>query len=202
MEMTSFDDPRRIQATLDELDGLCIVISAPSAPAAQGATLCGLLACLGIFICLVFVVARAFAFAESLDPHVFIPPLGIRWVIMMTLFVLFLAACFFIELRRRETIQVDGQHIRLATFPRLIPRRRIRAYALKDVKNLRYAPTIPAGSFAARDSFQSLAFDYDGSTVYFVTAVPEKLSRQILRTIKDRYKIAEDNDESLPVERI
>lgn len=203
MRMTSFDDPRRIQATYDEVDGLCIVISAPTAPALGGLILSGLIACAGIGICVVFLATQVIRSTWHFDPNAFIPPPVIAAVIVLTLLVLpGTAHICFVELRRREVIQVDGQHIKLATFPRMIPRRRVSAYALGEVSNLRYAPSLPPGSRANPDFIKSLAFDYEGSTVHFVRGVPEKLSRQILKTVKDRYKIAEDKDESLPVERL
>jgi hypothetical protein len=49
---------------------------------------------------------------------------------------------------------------------------------------------------------ESVAFEYRGETVRFGMALPEEESRRLIRTIKDYYKVQDDKDEPLPVERL
>ena len=45
-------------------------------------------------------------------------------------------------------------------------------------------------------------FEFWGDTVRFGMGLSEEESRRLIKTIKDRYKIPDDEDEPLPVEWI
>ena len=203
MKLTSVNDPDRIQATFDEIDGLCIVISSPTAPTVHGLILKGMTVVCGTAITFLFLALRVADFVRNHDPAVFAPPPGIVLVMLVTLAcVIGFAYSFRYELRRREVIQVDGFNLKLAWHGFLLRHRRARVFALKDVRNLRYSPSLAGYNADTRASNRSVAFDYPGSTVHVGLGVPEKESRRIIKTIKDRYKIAADADEALSIERV
>jgi hypothetical protein len=202
MKFTSGNDPDRIHATFDELDGLCIVISSPTAPTIASLIILGSVTCAGTFACLAFLTYRVLAFAWFRDPAAFIIHPGVGLVMVVTVACsLRFAYNYFFELPRREVIQIDGDNLKVVSFPRLFPWR-TRVYPLRSVSNLRYSPSFPTGHATDRSAGLSIALDYEGSTAHFGRGLPEKEARRIIKTIKDRYKITDDKDEALPVERI
>jgi hypothetical protein len=48
----------------------------------------------------------------------------------------------------------------------------------------------------------NIAFDYDGASIRFAPGLGETECRRLIRTIKDRYKIPDDRDEPLAIERM
>ena len=98
-------------------------------------------------------------------------------------------------------IQIDGDNLKVASFPHLFPRR-TRVYPLQYVSNLRYSPWFPSGRATDTSVGLSVALDYEGATAHFGRGLPEKEARRIIKTIKDRYKITDDKDEALPVEHL
>jgi hypothetical protein len=202
MKFTSVNDPVRIHATFDEFDGLCIVISSPTAPTIGSLILLGSIACAGTCTCLVFLAYRVLAIALLRDPAAFVIHPGTGLVMVVTVASsLWFAYNYFFELPRREVIQIDGDNLKVASFPHLFPRR-TRVYPLRYVSNLRYSPSFPNGRATDASSSLSIALDYEGSTAYFGRGLPEKEVRRIIKTIKDRYKITDDKDEALPVEHL
>jgi hypothetical protein len=75
-------------------------------------------------------------------------------------------------------------------------------YQLSKVRNLRYAPYGYLPDSLDTSNRPSLAFDYSGETIHFGLGLSEEESRRLIRTIKDRYKILEDEVEPLPVDRL
>jgi hypothetical protein len=202
MKFTSVDHDDRIHATFDELNGLCIVISSPTAPTIASLIFLGFIACAGTFTCLVFLTYRLLAFAWFRDPAAFVIQPGIALVMVGTVASsLWFAYNYFFELPRREVIQIDEDILKVASFPHLFPRR-TRVYPLQYVSNLRYSPWLPIGRATDTSAGLSIALDYEGSTAHFGRGLPEKEARRIIKTIKDRYKITDDKDEALQVERI
>jgi hypothetical protein len=202
MKFTSVDHDDRIHATFDELNGLCIVISSPTAPTIASLIFLGFIACAGTFTCLVFLTYRLLAFAWFRDPAAFVIQPGIGLVMVGTVASsLWFAYNYFFELPRREVIQIDEDILKVASFPHLFPRR-TRVYPLQYVSNLRYSPWLPIGRATDTSAGLSIALDYEGSTAHFGRGLPEKEARRIIKTIKDRYKITDDKDEALQVERI
>jgi hypothetical protein len=202
MKFTSVNHDDRIHATFDELNGLCIVISSPTAPTIASLIILGCIACAGTFTCLVFLTYRVLAFAWFRDPAAFVIQPGIGLVMVGTVASsLWFAYNYFFELPRREVIQIDGDNLKVASFPHLFPRR-TRVYPLQYVSNLRYSPWFPSGRATDTSVGLSIALDYEGATAHFGRGLPEKEARRIIKTIKDRYKITDDKDEALPVERI
>jgi hypothetical protein len=61
---------------------------------------------------------------------------------------------------------------------------------------------VAAQDLGMRASDGNGRIDYEGSTARFGRGLPEKEARRIIKTIKDRYKITDDKDEALPVERL
>lgn len=118
-------------------------------------------------------------------------------------------------LRGRESIAIDpdGQTLVARRLGTLIPRR-TRSYPLDQVRNLRFAPLVmQLFPTSLRESFEyqlqwmgtgggSIAFDHPGGTGRFGSQLSETESRRLIKTIKDHYKILDEMDEPLPVERL
>jgi hypothetical protein len=102
--------------------------------------------------------------------------------------------------RRRQIVTIDNDQLMIHHENPLhdVPR----AYSLGEIRNLRYSPDVNSGVLAAFDPTGRIAFDFRDSTIRFGPGLSDSESRRLIRTIKDRYKIAEDEDEALPVERI
>ena len=123
------------------------------------------------------------------------------------------------HLKGREQICIDGQSIVISRLDALFWRP-ARVFALSNVSNLRFAPlAVVAFPRSFSDSVEttaahmqmmtvmgtgggSIAFDCGGKTHRFGIQLSESESRRLIKTIKDRYKIQEDKDEPLPVERL
>lgn len=86
---------------------------------------------------------------------------------------------------------------------------RSRSYDLAGIRNMRFAPLV-YNPFSMSGSWQyqfqmlgvaggSVAFDHGGKTYRFGNALPETESLRLIATIKQRFKIADDCVEPLPV---
>jgi hypothetical protein len=85
MKLTSVNDPDRTQATFDEIDGLCIVISSPTDPTVHGLILKGMTVVAGavsLFVCL---AVRPADVVWNHDPAVFAPSPEIFLVMLVTI---------------------------------------------------------------------------------------------------------------------
>jgi hypothetical protein len=86
---------------------------------------------------------------------------------------------------------------------------RSRSYNLAGVRNLRYAPLV-SNPFSMSGSWHyqfqmlgvaggSVAFDHEGKTHRFGNGLSETEAARLVATIKQRYKIADDGVEPMPV---
>jgi hypothetical protein len=87
---------------------------------------------------------------------------------------------------------------------------------MDEISNLRFAPAsmrMYPSPFAFHENWDlqsqwmgmgagSIAFDHAGGTQRFGVQLSETESRRLIKTIKDHYKIPDDKDEPLPVERL
>lgn len=99
----------------------------------------------------------------------------------------------------REVIRIDDDLLVIRHQGGLPTGRGTRSYPMAELRNLRYAP-VPARLGRRPRDHRSLAFDCGGKTVRFGDAVLEEEARRIVRTIKDRFPIPDDEVEPLPVE--
>jgi hypothetical protein len=103
--------------------------------------------------------------------------------------------------RCREIIQIDGDTLVLSAEGYLLTHRPKRTYLLSEVRNLRYEPSpLSLGDRNCPMCGLSIAFDYRASTRRFGLSLPQVESHSLIRTIKDRYKIADDKAKPLPFE--
>ncbi len=137
------------------------------------------------------------------------------WLIAWTVGGIFVLDAFIWQSRGHESVRIDpdGETLVVRRLGTLIPRR-TRTYPLDRVRSLRFAPVMmPFSPFAIRASFEfqlqwigagggSIAFDVDGRTERFGSELSETESRRLIKTIKDHYKIQDDKDVALPVERL
>jgi hypothetical protein len=101
----------------------------------------------------------------------------------------------------QETIGIDGFHLVISRAGGVRPRRLDRVYCLDRMRNLRYSPTPPHRNWVG-PSREAIAFDVDDTTVRFGKKLREADALRLIRTIKERYKIPDDWDEPLSVERL
>lgn len=214
----------RSRVTLDEIDGLRIHIPALRQRFLMvflGIWLIGWL--IGEVMAIVWLVTMALGF--SMNPgrgfqgpnagNVPMIPFLIFWVTGWTLGGLAVMDALLWQLRGREWIRIDpdGEFMTVQRLGTLFPRR-TRIYPLSEIRNLRYGP-LPLLMFPMnfRDSIESqlqwlgtaggsIAFDRDGRTRRFGSLLSETESRRLIKTIREHYKILDDQDEPLPVERL
>jgi hypothetical protein len=221
MFATTRSDHVRSRVTLDEIDGLQITI-----PAAQSLFLIlflsvwligwlfGELSLLGTLTAPVLDGAGGPRFINAGGPQVaFLIP----WLICWTVGGAVAMDALIWQFRGRETVGIDpdGRCMVIRRLGTLIPRR-ARTYSMDEVSNLRFAP-LSMGMFPSPFAFRenldlqsqwmgmgagNIAFDHAGGTRRFGTQLSEAESRRLIRTIKDHYKIPDDKDEPLPVERL
>jgi hypothetical protein len=189
----------RSRVTFDEIDGLSITIPAKSDPSDFVAR--AIISGGGVVAAL---VSLSFVFLNAPmrthDPH---GSTLFPWLIMAFMFCL---PCLVMGIRHwhaagcREIIHLDGYHITLSSEGYAFPARQTRTLPLGEVRNLRYSPVQHQSSRGLQEG-ESIAFEWLGKTVRFGMALSEEESRRLIRTIKDYYKIPDDKDEPLPVER-
>lgn len=223
--MVVFFSPRsdiiRSRVTLDEINGLEITI-----PAARSRYIVAFLGvwltgwALGEVMALAALVAMALGLpmgqgqviGGTLPPSIFLTLWLAGWTVGGILVMEILAW----QLRGREGIRIDpnGEGLAVARLGGLLPRRK-RTFPLHQIRNLRYAPSNPMAGFPfpSREALEAqlqwfgiaggaIAFDHPGGTARFGAQLSEMESRRLIKTIKEHYKIEDDQDEPLPVERL
>ncbi len=101
----------------------------------------------------------------------------------------------------QETIRIDGFHLVISRAGEVCPRRPELVYSMDRIRNLRYSPTPPHRNWVGA-SREAIAFDVGDTTVRFGKKLCEADALRLIRTIKERYKIADDRDEPLAVEQL
>jgi hypothetical protein len=190
----------RSRVTFDEIDGLSITIPAKSDPSDFVAR--AIIAGGGVVAAL---VSLSFVFLNAPmrthDPH------GSTLFPWLVVALMFCVPCLVIGIRHlhaarcREIIHVDGYHITLSSEGYALLHRPRRRLPLAKVRNLRYSP-VHHGSGQGVPEGESIALDWRRETIRFGMALSEEESRRLIRTIKDYYKIQDDKDEPLPIERL
>jgi hypothetical protein len=205
----------RSRVTLDEIEGLQIIIPPPRSRFVR----------LYLGLCLaawVFgelgVLAALVGLGLGIGPHFANnPPVFVLvfWLVAWNVGGIFMLDIFIWQSRGHESIRIDpdGETLVVRRVGSFIPRR-TRTYPLDRVRSLRFAPVMmPFSPFAFRETWEfqlqwlgsgggSIAFDVDGRTERFGSQLSETESRRLIKTIKDHYKIQDDKDEALPVERL
>lgn len=135
-------------------------------------------------------------------------PWGFLWLAGLTGVGLLPLFAVFWNMSGREIILINDQD--------LVVRRELGGFhlwewgfALAAVRNLRYSPPIyDPFSFSEPWAYQlqwlgigggSVAFDYDGKTYRFGCGLSEVESRRLIKTVREYFKIEDDQDEGLPV---
>jgi hypothetical protein len=106
---------------------------------------------------------------------------------------------------RSQSVVIDGDHLMIRRS--VGSDRSESSYSLAGMRNLRYSPD---PEFATRwrvyharlETPENIAFDYNGATIRFAPGLDETECRRLIRTVKDRYKIPDDQDEPLSIERL
>jgi len=208
----------RSRVAFDELDGLLITIPAVTSwPFAifLGVWLCGWAVgealALGTLSLHFLGLSIGPQFTNN-TPIVFL----LLWTLGWTVGGLFVLDALVWQFRGREVNRIDDQSIVTSRVGSLFPRR-TRTFDLSDVTNLRFAPlayvAFPRSFSDYREGLGaqmqmigtgggSVAFDHGGKTHRFGIQLSESEARRLIKTIEDRYKIEEDKDEALPVERM
>jgi hypothetical protein len=212
-------DAIRSRVTLDEIEGLQIVI-----PPAKNGFPTRFLAFWLVGWAIGEIVVAGWLVGLSLGvvapPHMkndnIAPvPFLLLWLAGWTVGGVYAIDLFVWRSRGREWVRIDpaGESLVLRRLGTFIPRR-TRTHPLDRVRNLRYAPlTMPLFPTSFREALESqlqmvgtgggsVAFDVDGRTERFGSQLSETESRRLIKTIKDHYKIQDDKDEALPVERL
>jgi hypothetical protein len=205
----------RSSVTFDEIEGLVITI--PAVKSRLIAVVLGLLFVLVLIdalICLVAVIGLPILVAQpentpndALALMLFVPSLLILFAI---------AAWFQLQdllwrLRGREIIQINDEELMVTRQGKLGKSPSVRC-PLSEVSNLRYAPTPRSWTVPVEINRRSItwmgihdariALDWRGQTHRFGVRLSETECRRLIKTIKDRYKIPDYQDEPLPVERL
>jgi hypothetical protein len=214
-------DQVRSRVTLDEIGGLQITI-----PAARSLFLVlflsvwllgwsvGELAALGTLAAWALGVAPGLKFGNAGGPPT---PFLLVWLALWTVAGVVVMDVLVWQFRGRETIGIDpdGRSLVVGRLGTLIPRR-TRTFSMDEVRNLRVSPlsiSMFPSPFAFRENWDaqlqwlgigggSIAFDHAGGTQRFGSQLSDTESRRLIKTIRDRYKIPDDRDEPLPVERL
>jgi hypothetical protein len=193
-------EPQRSRVTEDEIDGFRIAIPIDPSCGEIYHFCAGLLGWLIVEIVLVNMVFSSLSHRPIVgDPPVWgvlflalvSTGVGIAWLIWL-----------FPWGRRSQIINIADEQllIRLEGVRGDDPK----SYQLSKIRNLRYSPAVDSPLLAAIDPTRAgrIAFDHGESTVHFGPGLSDRESRRLIKTIMDRYKIAQDKDEALPVERI
>jgi hypothetical protein len=192
----------RSRVTFDEIEGLRITIPART-PYLPALLMLKFSASTVAFVAVGWLTYRALVFLRSHDLAAFKPPI---WLLLWALICTCLAISWAVESWKfhcREIIQIGGDDLMLRAEGYFLVHRPKRVYLLSEIRNLRYEPApLPWGDRSSPSSGLSIAFDYLGSTERFGLSLSLVESGRLIRTIKDRYKIADDKDEPLPVERL
>lgn len=210
----------RSRVTLDEIDGLVITIPAARSRFAMAfmalwltGWAVGEVVALGGLVAIVLglPMGKGKVIGSSLPPAVFLS----IWLTGWTIGGVLVLESFLWQLRGREWTRIDpnGESLAIGRQGTLLPRRQ-RTFPLDQVRNLRYAPAnVMAGfPFPSREALEAqlqwigiaggnIAFDHPGGTTRFGSQLSETEARRLIRTIKEHFKIDEDRDEPLPVER-
>jgi hypothetical protein len=101
----------------------------------------------------------------------------------------------------QETIRIDGFHLVISRAGEMRRRRPELVYSMDRIRNLRYSP-MPTHRNWVGASRKAIAFDVGDTTVRFGKKLCEADALRLIRTIKERYKIADDRDEPLEVEQL
>jgi hypothetical protein len=190
--------PIRSRVSFDEVDGLHVVIPAKSDPrdVVVGAIIVGV----ALVVALGCVSYRLLvASTRNHDPRGAPVP---GWPVAVVIFCVPLSIVGLQAMhaaRCREIIHIDGYHITLSSEGYAF--RRPRKLPLVKAKNLRYSP-VNHGSGRGTQAGESIAFEWWGEAVRFGVGLSEEESRRLIRTIKGYYKIPDDDDQPLPVERL
>jgi hypothetical protein len=193
-------EPIRCQLTFDELNGLSIEIPAP---AVHGVLrLSRLIVVAGLIVASGWLLYRSPAYLRSHELSALTPPIWLLIVAAITwigtinwMTQLWKAHC-------REFVRIDGHDLVLSHRGHFFLDRPKRAFSMTNLRNLRYSPARAEAHMNDPTALYAIAFDCDGSTQRFGLGLSEEESRRLIKTIKDSYKIQEDKDEPLPIERL
>jgi hypothetical protein len=218
---TARSDRIRSRVTLDEIDGLQITIPAARSPFLVLFLSVWLLGwSVGEVTALRTLAAWAFGaasgqkFGNAGGPPA---PFLIFWLAFWTVAGVVMLDALVWQFRGRETIGVDpdGRTLVIRRLGTFVPRR-TRTFSIEDVRNLRVSPlgmSMFPSPFAFRENWDaqlqwlgngggSIAFDHPGGTQRFGTQLSDTEARRLIKTIREHYKIQDDKDEPLPVERL
>jgi hypothetical protein len=218
---TTRSDQVRCRVTLDEIGGLQITIPAARSPSLMLflsvwliSWLIGELAVLASLAAVLFGMKAWLRLGNSDASYL---PLITIWLAFWTLAGAVMMDAFIWKFRGREVIGIDpdGGSLVIRRPGTLIPRRS-QTFSMDEVRNLRFAPlslSMFPSPFSFRQNWEaqlqwlgtgggSIAFDHAGGTQRFGIQLSETESRRLIKTIKDHYKIQDDKDEPLPVERL
>jgi hypothetical protein len=198
----------RSRVTLDEINGLLITIPSERS---------GIRIVYFSVLLLTSVVVVTVILTMIHAPSSALPILGI-WLIGWTVAGALMMDALVWQVCGREVIGIDanGENLMVLRLGTLLPRR-TRSFPLHEVRNLRFSPPTTGDYRGSQGSFRenlearlswlgtaggNIAIDHDGKVERFGSDLPESESRRLIRTIKDHYKIRDDTEEPLPVERL
>ena len=166
----------RCRVSFDESEGLRILI--PARIHRGDVVVGGILAATGLIATMGWLSVEGLAFLSGRqDPPSFAPPSWLVLIGLVGLFGLFILGIRLRALRCREVIVIDGYRMTMANEGYPFRPRISWTLALTRIRNLRYSPERIPGQLS------------------------ETESRRLIKTIKDHFKIEDDRDEPLPVER-
>jgi hypothetical protein len=190
----------RCRVTFDEADGLCIVI--PAKVNWVDVAVGGMFAAIGLGFAMIWLCVRMLAYWFHDPAGIAAAPLAP--FLLMVLLGSF-GLCLFVgrlwAVRCREVIHVDGYRITVGTEGYLFQPPIPWVLPLARIRNLRYSPVTNVLDRVGEPR-ETIAFDFENETIRFGRALSEDEARRLIRTVKDRYKIADDKEEPLPVERL
>lgn len=180
--MRPFSQVIRSRLSSDEINGFVITIPSSSIELPTWVVVCACTACVPFISLVLFGL-----FACLIVPFRGTPiPLSIFWI-TTALAVPIAALLGFREPDDGEVIQLVDDTLILAKKSGVWRRRR--EFDIARIRNLRLLPgTAPR-----------IAFDYQGKTHQFGSDLGETEGLRVIKTLNDRYKVADD-DEPLPVE--